>query len=129
MRLVCPSCHAAYDVPDDRLGAGVRRLRCACCAQEWTFEPPAPPARPPPPPPPPRAPAAPLVAEPRIAPPPSFPPDEAVPPAGGHAWAAWTASILLLAGLAVAAVHFRAEITQLWPPSQRLYALLDAVRH
>ena len=127
MRLACPSCQASYDVPDDRLGAETRRLRCACCAHEWAYGPPLPPEVPPPPPP--RPPAAPLVATPRLAPAPAFPPDEPPPPTNRHAPAAWVASLLLLAGLAVAAAQFRAEIMQAWPPSQRLYAVFGVGPH
>ncbi len=36
MRLVCPSCQAAYEVPDAVVGDGSRRMRCARCEQEWT---------------------------------------------------------------------------------------------
>lgn len=124
MRLACPSCHAAYEVPDDRLGVGARRLRCARCAHEWTFAPPtAPPPEIVPLPPLPAAPPS-LVAEPLTPREPAFPPyDEPV----GFAWgalAAWVASILVLAGLAFATVQFRANIMQAWPPSQRAYALI-----
>ena len=128
MRLACPSCQASYDVPDDRLGPGTRRLRCAACAHEWAYEPPPLPEAPPPPPPP-RPPATPLVATPRLAPAPSFPPNNAPPTPHRHAPAAWVASLLLLVGLAVAAAQFRAEIMVAWPPSQRLYAVFGAGPH
>ncbi len=41
MHVVCPSCAAAYEVPEALLGHGARRLRCARCAREWTVEHPA----------------------------------------------------------------------------------------
>lgn len=34
MRIVCPSCSAAYDVPDSLLVAG-RPVRCVRCSGEW----------------------------------------------------------------------------------------------
>ena len=133
MRLACPSCQASYDVPDDRLGSGTRRLRCAVCAHEWTFVAPelpaAPPPPPPSPPPPPQLPAAPLTAEPRLAGVPSFPPDDAPPPRRRGALAAWVVSVLLLAWLAVAAANFSTEIMQIWPPSQRVYAVFGVGPH
>ena len=132
MRLVCPSCRAAYDVPDHRLRTGTQRLRCTRCAHEWTMDRPAPP---PPAEPAPAAPAAatrlraaapPLVATPRTAPIAGFPPLR--DPAGfdRRALAAWAATVVLLAGLGLAAARYRAEIMQAWPPSQRLYALFGA---
>jgi predicted Zn finger-like uncharacterized protein len=36
MRIVCPSCSAAYDVPDALL-RGRRTVRCAACAREWSL--------------------------------------------------------------------------------------------
>src|SRR3974390_1113749 len=38
MRIDCPSCQAAYDVPDRLLSAG-RTVRCARCGGEWTPHP------------------------------------------------------------------------------------------
>jgi predicted Zn finger-like uncharacterized protein len=132
MRLACPSCHAGYEVPDDRLGDGVRRLRCARCGHEWNAPPPPlppPPPEPPAPPPPPpepsaRVPAPPsLVAEPRPAP---LAEDEPRPPSPVAVWLAWAVSVLVLVALGVAAIHFRADITAAWPPAARAYAVLDA---
>jgi hypothetical protein len=74
-------------------------------------------------------PPAPLTAEPRLARAPSFPPADAPPARRRGAGAAWAASILVLAGLAFAAVQFRAEIMQGWPPSQRLYAVFGVGPH
>ncbi len=36
MRIVCPNCAAAYDVPDQVLAGPPRAFRCARCAREWT---------------------------------------------------------------------------------------------
>ncbi len=92
--------------------------------------PPAPePAPPPPPPPVLHVPVAPLAAEPRLARTPSFPPYDAPPPRRRGALAAWAVSILVLAGLGFAAVHFQAEIMQGWPPSQRVYAVFGVGPH
>jgi predicted Zn finger-like uncharacterized protein len=121
MRLICPSCSAAYDVPDHRLGGGARRLRCTRCAHEWKLEP-APEA---PPPEPPR-----LYGEPRIPLAAAFPdvqPAVKQPTLDRQALVAWAASIVVLVGLGVAAVQFRAEVMQGWPPSQRVYAVFGAM--
>ncbi|MBY0332042.1 MAG: zinc-ribbon domain-containing protein, partial [Acetobacteraceae bacterium] len=42
MRVTCPACTAAYEVPDARIGAG-RKLRCGRCGHDWWAHP-APPA-------------------------------------------------------------------------------------
>ncbi len=153
MRLVCPSCAATYDVPDELLGSGPRRLRCARCAHEWTVDtqqmpPPAasPPADPPPRPGPPplTADAPPLwsgapppVAEARRRAATRFieddeddgapgPTDTGKPALDRTAMAAWTASVLLLVGLVVAVVAYRADLMRAWPQSQRLFALFEA---
>jgi len=72
-------------------------------------------------------PPPPLAAEPRAPRVPSFPPHEAPPARRRGALLAWAASILLLAGLAIAAVRFQAEVTRAWPPSQRVYAVFAAM--
>lgn len=36
MRVACPACSTAYDIPDRVLGTGARKLRCARCGTEWT---------------------------------------------------------------------------------------------
>jgi predicted Zn finger-like uncharacterized protein len=143
MRVVCPSCAAAYEVPEAKLAAGVRRLRCAACGAEWALPPPEEPSSPPPPEPAPAAAAAP-PAEPPAEPPPApagvtpplrapaellaGPPGEAEspprPPASGAVVAAWAASVLLLLGCGVAVFYFQAEILRAWPPAARFYGLL-----
>jgi predicted Zn finger-like uncharacterized protein len=35
MRISCPNCDAAYEVPDTALAAGPRRLRCARCGHQF----------------------------------------------------------------------------------------------
>ncbi len=141
MRIVCPSCHAAYEVPGSLL-AGGKAVRCARCGSEWT---PAAPANPPPPAAePPSAPSAPEPepeaggrVEPRL---PGYHPrsidtaDDARPPARDDeidlaprrrgALIAWAVSLLLLALLIWAAFAFRSNVMGAWPPSERLFALL-----
>jgi predicted Zn finger-like uncharacterized protein len=36
MRIACPACDAAYDVPDAMLAGGKRVVRCARCGNEWS---------------------------------------------------------------------------------------------
>lgn len=66
MRIVCPSCEAEYELPDNLLAAGPRKVRCARCNREWQAAPPPGMSTAPMPPPP--APLPPL-------PPPSIAPD------------------------------------------------------
>lgn len=90
MRIACPNCAAAYEVPDRLLHGTPRPLRCARCATTWTpprlapaetvpaaaavaAPPPFPPSPAPPPPPPPSARDDAVAAEEDLAPPP-FPP-------------------------------------------------------
>jgi predicted Zn finger-like uncharacterized protein len=137
MRIVCPECAAAYDVPDDMLVSS-RSVRCARCGCQWSAVPAtqdeadrieptnAMPGQPtlidairdtseaPGPPPP--APVA-------------DPSDPPVPPRWMRwqrdpaflARAGWAASLVLLLGLAWAAYAWRASIMHAWPPSGRLY--------
>lgn len=78
MRIVCPSCQAAYEVPEKLLSGPPKRVRCARCGEQWfpqdaatgedraTPEPDAPlPADPPPP----------AAVPPSDVPPPDVPPD------------------------------------------------------
>jgi predicted Zn finger-like uncharacterized protein len=136
MRIICPSCKAAYEVPDAVLGAAARRLRCARCAHEWSPELPeaAAPALPPPPPAPreERRPAP--VPRPEPVRPLPVPRADAEPPPslrarpgrfpGLESIATVAASLVLLAALCWAAYAWRAEVMQVWPPSQRLFAAL-----
>lgn len=142
MRIVCPSCSAAYDVPDSLVTAA-RIVRCARCGGEWTpvqagaAEPePAPPPMGDPQPPVPGEPA--VTAALRVPAADNSPATEAPPPrlsamdrlALHAAWPpsrlqlrmAWAASLALLAFLGWAAYAWRAQIVEAWPPSARMYA-------
>lgn len=141
MRIVCPSCQAAYEVPETLLSGGSRRVRCAKCGDNWVPEiesgmpgaapdadlPPDP-AEPPtmegrpddeaaPGPPPLRA--EPVARLPEA--PPAPPPGRTLVLVAAFAWAA---SVAVLAGGAWAAVAFRADVMAAWGPSRRIYALL-----
>jgi predicted Zn finger-like uncharacterized protein len=138
MRIVCPSCRAAYEVPDTLL-AGGKAVRCAKCGAEWTppSVTPASPPQPPPPAAPPEEAEAPARIEPRLS---AFRPrsvdslDDARPPPRDDeiefaprrrgALIAWLLSLLVLAALIWAAFAFRGAVMGAWPPSTRLYAAL-----
>ena len=132
MRIVCPSCAAAYDVPDDRLVPG-RAVRCAGCGAGWTPRPlqaavPVP---------------VPVEEEPEPAilpeaadepsPPDPHPVSLSVPPAGrrlsGSVAAGWVATVLIVGGVAWAGVTRRDSVMQAWPPTERLYSALGLYRH
>lgn len=153
MRIACPNCSAAYDVPPERVPPG-RTVKCARCAISWIPVVEATPAHPPtlltpvtfsgsgslP------APSglpAPNVIErmgttmsgpaiPDPAPPePAFDsvpdpvatsPAQPVIPSNRLLAAAWLLTVLVLAGLAWAAISRRADVMRLWPPSERAYA-------
>ena len=136
MRIVCPYCSTAYDVPDGLLN-GRKAVRCARCAQEWqpaasAFAPPtqkhglAPPEI--------AAPPRPVIVENRpaerwtmaggalaidrlMAPP-------APPPTSLALRLAWLGSIILVLLLLCAGYVWRADVMAAWPPSARLYAAL-----
>ena len=140
MRIECPSCFAAYVVPDSLLTVG-RVVRCARCGGDWTPVSVAAAAEPSPRPAPPPGPE----------PPPSEPPLAPAPVEGGavepvaatarlsamerlraHAeWPqpstrprlAWAASLLLLVLAFGAAYTWRGQIVAEWPPSAHAYAL------
>lgn len=134
MRILCPQCQAAYEVPE-RLIAGGRLLRCVKCRHEWSEAPP-PDAAPPAPeptapapsvPPPTPLPPSPLAAAPPPIPAQHRPPQPMGPPPrsqGRALAAAWTASALVLIGLLAALLAYQAPITAAWPPMARLYLLL-----
>jgi len=122
MRIVCPSCDVAYDVPDAVLTARPL-MRCARCAHEFKL--PAPPGA-----------TAPAFAEPPEEAPAAEPtPPDAVPPSLTHqrtgpkaadrrlvlsAWATSLAVIVLAIGLGVS---YRRPVMHAWPASIRLYAV------
>jgi predicted Zn finger-like uncharacterized protein len=35
MRITCPSCDSSYTIPDDKIGAKGRTVRCASCGTKW----------------------------------------------------------------------------------------------
>jgi predicted Zn finger-like uncharacterized protein len=134
MRIVCPSCSAAYDVPEGLL-IGRKAVRCARCSEEWqpagaevAFVAAAQPAV--------AAPLRPPIIDERLRP--------QRPGAGRGATAidrlmatpqpksraslalylAWLGSIVLVAALIGAAYVERATVMAVWPPSIRLYAAL-----
>lgn len=143
MRIACPNCHAAYEVPEPLLAAG-KPVRCARCGNEW--RPISSAAAPAPVPEPRLEPPAPLHApaleerlrtEPRLA---GYRPrsvdtaDDARPPPRDDeinlapnrrgALLAWLVSLAILALLIWAAFAFRNQVMGAWPPSTRLYAVL-----
>jgi predicted Zn finger-like uncharacterized protein len=143
MRIVCPSCSAAYDVPDSLVTAG-RIVRCASCSGQWMpVQADAPELEPAPPP---TVDPSPLTAEPAAPTAPQAVPTDS-PPVVAEATPrpssamdrlalqsqrpssrlqlrlAWLASLALLAFLGWAAYAWRAEIAAVWPPGGRIYAV------
>lgn len=150
MLIVCPSCEAAYDVPEAAAAPG-RVVRCARCLREWKLDGQPPPAAAPS-----RAAAAhspaaeerpsriglmahapasafaldapppvPGVVEDPGPPPPGFYDDPPAPRArSGVAAVAWIASIAILAGLLWAGYRYREDVMHAWPATERLYAAL-----
>jgi len=146
MRIVCPSCSAAFEVPEGRLTPG-QAVRCARCGTDWTplaerepmFDAPA------------VEPAEPSRAAEAV--PPNTPEPPSVPaasspiadqPASGllvrsrlildrvseftgteaALIAGWAASIALVIGMTWAAVVWRGDVMHAWPPSERIYTAL-----
>jgi predicted Zn finger-like uncharacterized protein len=124
MRIVCPSCSAAYDVPDSLLTAG-RSVRCARCGGDWTpVEAVGPEPEPPSPPPMPVA-TAPMAEVAVVARPSAMErlaAHAALPPPSTRLRLAWVGSLLLLALLIGGAFAWRGRIVAAWPPSARAYA-------
>jgi predicted Zn finger-like uncharacterized protein len=127
MRITCPSCSAAYDVPDSLVTPG-RVVRCARCGNEWSptqappqaplVEEPVSPAPEPPPPP-----VAEPVVEVRQSAMDRLSAHPATEPSTTGLRIAWALSLVVLIALAVAAYVWRAQIVAAWPPSARAYAL------
>lgn len=132
MRLTCPACAAAYNVPDAMIGEG-RQMRCARCGHQWFATPSQGIIEPS------EAPAAPPPAEPEPAttavlapvPPPEPEPEPEAPaepeltspaPRSIGLWLAWAASLALVVGAAGALWQFQAAVTAVWPPFGRLAA-------
>ena len=143
MRIACPACAAAYEVPDRLLAGPARTLRCSRCGTEFALpraearEPVAPPpaeAAPPEPSPPPPAvapePPIPAAPPPAAAPRPEPRPEprafaQPVPePASPALLRAWVATIAVVLAVIVALLVFRAEVMAAWPASRRLFAAL-----
>ena len=143
MRIVCPSCQAAYEVPERLISQAPRRLVCARCGHEWQptelLRTEAPAAVPLPPEPPPMVKPAIVVrpVERPVRPPPrpldhgdepvGTPPRQRVSKVGASSRVAvlgWLMSVLMLAMLGGAAVAWRGDVMAAWPPSQRVYAAL-----
>jgi predicted Zn finger-like uncharacterized protein len=133
MRIACPSCSSAYDVPDERLKPG-RRVRCAQCHAEWV----------------------PTLTDPDLldeealasaireeepvadrlgsatgtvpAPVATAMERLAANPAAKRStpllWAAWVASIVILAFGLMTCYTDRDAVMRLWPPSVHLYSAL-----
>ncbi len=154
MRITCPACDAAYDVPDVRIAVG-RTVRCARCGSDWVpladTAPPPPQLLPVPDPGLPAAapsqpvpaasaaavaiPAATTAAFPEAAmlPATTFAPQSPPAPARARSPAvpvllAWAGSLALLGLLVWAGIAWRAGIMHAWPPSERLYAALGLLR-
>ena len=124
MRISCPSCQIAYEIPEQKLLG--RKLRCAGCGTNWV---PLPAAAPEPEPEPARAvtfeipafatqdrfPATrlaplPLAAAPRRRP--------------SVVLLGWIATILICTAAGLAAIHYRTAVMHIWPASIRLYHAL-----
>jgi predicted Zn finger-like uncharacterized protein len=143
MRIRCPDCDAAFDVPDDKMRPG-RNVRCARCHTVWLPLPES------------VAPAE-AEAEPDFDAPPAGAermPELHVPDLNGPAFhaeeswpayeplvaprpelretdrsrvavlLAWVLSLAVLGGVVGAAYAERSAVMRLWPPSQRVYQLV-----
>lgn len=132
MQITCPTCAAAYDVPDEKIAG--RAVRCAQCGAQWTPVPPeaVEPAMAPEPEP---EPEFQPLPEPEPEPEPARTPPEflamlapmapARPRRSNSALTlAWIVSVLVLLGIVVAAYAGRQGVMRAWPPSERLYGAL-----
>jgi predicted Zn finger-like uncharacterized protein len=134
MRIVCPSCSAAYEVRDDLLVPG-RAVRCVRCGEQWAAVPVAPPS-------PPSPPEAPADDPPPLTPPPpsaaAVPPLTAMERLASHPASlprpsvalrvAWAASLVVLLLLGWGVIAWRTDLMRIWPPSARLYDALGFTR-
>lgn len=123
MRIVCPSCDAAYELPASRLKPG-RMVRCARCGSDWV----------------PEAEQEAVAEEAPPEPGPAPEPDDfgeelpeitamdrlaaspARPPLRAGLIAAWVLTFVVLAGAAAATFGWRNAVVQAWPPSGRILA-------
>ena len=137
MRIVCPSCSAAYDVPDSLVTAG-RTVRCARCHGDW-----APVVAVPVPAPVPLAESELAAVEPAVPPRPAVPAIDngarrsasrpsamdrlaahpVRPPSRTRLRMAWAASLVVLVLLVLGGYAWRDQIVAAWPPSGRVYAV------
>jgi predicted Zn finger-like uncharacterized protein len=129
MRIACPSCQAVYDVPPQM--AARRRVRCARCRHE--FVPDSPDESPP-------------AAEPRAVPQLTWPEPQVGPAERLHVdigplvdprsqpssrargietAMALSLSVLVLCAAGAAAYVWRSDVMAAWPPSQRLFRVLE----
>ena len=128
MRITCPNCAAAYQVPDHLLD-GERIVRCKRCQESWVPPPAEPAFEPEPVAPEPAVTTSPEPPPPRPEPPPMIiPPGEFRPPQPPRPSfalpAAWAASIVLvIGGLSLLAIEHR-PLAAAWPPLERLYGAL-----
>ena len=133
MRIVCPACAAAYEVPDSRLAPG-RIVRCVKCGEQW----------------------APVAAA-EVLPPQHWPeaepePQEPVYPTleadtprftamdrlamsrrsigPNPIWLrlAWVASVALVLLVLAGFFVWRSEVAEAWPPSTRVYNALGLMQ-
>lgn len=145
MRIVCPSCAAAYEVPDARVVPG-QSVRCARCGTNWTPAAEAPLASKPFGPllPPIDAGSSPVGSSPPARP--ASPPPETQIFSQPASYAAtfnrpsisltadpavligWVVSVAIVISLCWAAVTWRDDIMRAWPPSERLYNTLGLPR-
>ena len=143
MRIACPSCDAAYEVPDSRLPRG-KMVRCARCDNKWlpaaqaddTVSPPDPAVV-----------SAPVIADSEAASADDAP--DAAPAAAPQAptatamdrlsasptaglrphrglIGAWAMTFVVLALAVAAAVVWRNAVVRAWPPSGRILATTDS---
>ena len=135
MRIVCPSCAAAYDVPAERLEPG-RSVRCSACDSGWVPWPMVAELQT----------VAASVLEPDIDPVRAVPVQQSARPVPGadvlsgvvrHATpsshrlvqAGWFATALVLGAAVWAGVRHREGVMQAWPPSERVYVALGLAKH
>ena len=141
MRIACPACNAAYEVPNESLREG-RMVRCVRCETDWAPIEAVPAPEPEPEPEPPPEPVAPApvvetqpepVIEPiKMAVEEEIPIPQPVllpkpPPARRGPVLlvlAWVLSLAIVAAALAALYVGRERVMQVWPPSVRAYAAL-----
>ena len=121
MRIVCPKCAAAYEVPADRLKVR-RTVRCARCDEQWAAvkdieHTPAPADAPP------AHTAAQAAALPAFTAMDRLVADYRQPKRSIALMAAWVLTLGVLIAAAAAAIVWRADIVHAWPPSARILGI------